>query len=483
MAVPTGFVGRESELAQVEAMLARATRGESGALVVRGEAGVGKSALLGEAVRSTSGMCVLRACGFESESDLPFGTLVQLLRPVEALLDAIPARLAEVLKAALALGPTVPVAPLQTSVALLRVLAAAADRAPVLVVVDDVHWVDAASAVALLFSARRLGAEGIAMLFGLREGESGAPDTSGIGELALDGLDREAAQRVVACAVPEGLPHVVFERLYDATGGNPLALIESVRLLSPAERAGRDPLPRVVRHGQRIDRAFAGRVTDLPADARRALLVTAAADGTDAGEIVAASCELGLPPDALRDAEAAGLVKRGDGRIEFCHPLIRSVAYHGAAAGERRAAHDALATALARDAPARSLLHRAAATISPNEEIAAELELVALDSVARGGPVEAARVFEAAARLSPVGAMRSTRLLAASRNAMVGGDFVRAAEIADRGLADTEDGSTRAAFELQRGLVKIALDLCELLVMSFPTAPGELRSKIPRWRP
>lgn len=371
--------------------MSAARSGTSGALVLRGEAGIGKTALLEWAVRSATGMRVLRARGIESESGVPFAALFELVKPVEDALDMLPEQSADALRGALALGPPVAVPPLRIGVAVLGLLATVAEELPLLVVVDDAHWVDGASATAMLFAARRLGADSVAILFAVRDGEPQVPDTSGLDELVLDGLDRQSARLLVEVAAREDVSEGVCSQLYEAVRGNPLALIEGIRLLGPEQRSGRVQLPILLRPGPRIERGFSRRVARLSAPARRTLVVAAAAEGSGTAEISSALRELGLSLDFLGEAETEGIVVLHDERFEFSHPLLRAVAYHSAPVAERRAAHLALARSLADGAPTRSVLHRAAAATDPDEDVAAALESVARQAAARGAPSEGAR--------------------------------------------------------------------------------------------
>lgn len=450
------LIGRANELQHVGSLLDRVRHSASGVLVVRGEPGIGKSALLDEAAAMSVGMRLLRARGVESESNLPFGALVQLVRPIEDRIAAMPEHLADALRGALGMAPPTPGPPLRVGVAVLELLAAVAQEQPLLVLVDDTHWVDEASAAALLFAARRLGAEAVAMLFAIREGDPRLLDGSGLDDMLLDGIDVGSASLLVQAAASGDVAEDVCVRLHAAMRGNPLALIEGARLLGPDERSGRAPLRELPLPGARIERAFSRRISGLGAPSSRALIVVAAANGSDAGEIATALEGLGLSFDDLNKAEAAGIVVLRDGRLDFTHPLLRAAAYHAAAPFERRAAHAALASALADRAPARSVHHLAASVTGTNEVVAAQLERAAFEAAARSAPLEAARTLASAARLSPDPMHRAERLLAASRSAARGADFILAGELAHKGLAQRPDLATRAALELQLGVLKIA---------------------------
>src|SRR6266542_1292296 len=272
------LVGRELELARIDEALDAARGSRSAALVLRGEAGIGKSALLGRALERASDMRVLRARGVESEVEIAFSGLHELLRPVLPLLDTLSDVQAMALSAALALGAEDGVDRLAVFGGTLSLLAAAADDQPLLCVIDDAHWLDDASAAALVFVARRLDADGIALLFGAREPEMRAFTAPGVPELRLNGLDRADAAKLLAEWLPAGTGSLVVEQLIEVAAGNPLALIELPRGLKEAELAGWKPVDEPVRVGAAVEREFVRRLARLNAATKRALLVVAASD-------------------------------------------------------------------------------------------------------------------------------------------------------------------------------------------------------------
>jgi hypothetical protein len=347
--------GRHTECATVGRLLRAAREGRSGVLVLRGEAGVGKSALLAWAADQARGMTVLCAAGVEAEVQLPFAALHQLLRPVLEHLGRLPGVQAAALRAALGLAA----APgggdrggeragdrFLVSVGVLSLLADAAEQRPLVCLLDDAHWLDQASADALVFAGRRLGAEGVGLLFAARDTEPRGFDAPGLPELRLGGLDSGAAARLLAAAAASAPAAGVADRLLAAAGGNPLALLELPAALSPAQLAGRVPLPDPLPVGAGVERAFADRAGRLPAAARTMLLLAAADDTGEAATVWRAARGLGLDAGALGPAEAARLVRVAGGRVEFRHPLVRSAIYRAATFAERRAAHLALAGAL-----------------------------------------------------------------------------------------------------------------------------------------
>src|SRR5215218_9755973 len=380
--------GRRAECDALERLLADARRSRSGVLVVRGEAGVGKSALLDHAAGRAEGMTVLRAAGIESEAELPFAALHQLLRPVLGLAGRLPRHQAAALAGALGLEPSgdggaergsgLKRSPLEgrdrflVSVAVLSLLAEAADVRPVLALVDEAHWLDRSSAEALGFAARRVEAEGVMLLFAARDGDPCEFPADDLPELRLGGLDLEPAAALLAAAAGAALPAAVVGPLVERTGGNPLALLELPGALDPAQLSGRAPLEDVLPLTARLERTFGERVRRLPEEARTLLLVAAAETTGDPATVLRAGARLGVDAGALDQAEVAGLVRTGE-RLRFRHPLVRSAAYRTASFAVRQAAHRALAEVLGgADAADQRAWHLAAATVGPDETAAAE---------------------------------------------------------------------------------------------------------------
>jgi predicted ATPase len=390
------LLGRDAEHARLEDLIGRARSGASAALVIRGEPGIGKSALLEHAVAGAQGVTLLQARGVESESELSFAGLADLVQPVVSDLDALPGPQRAALAGALALGPPVPGDRFTLYAATLSLLAAAAERGPVLAVVDDAAWLDLPSREALVFVARRLGEEGVVLLLAARNGESIGTEAARIDELVLEGLDATASATLLGGDVaPE-----VAARLFAATGGNPLALLELSSLLTAGQRTGAEPIEDPPPIGSTIAAAYAHRLDALPEPTRRALVVAAASESGATDEIVPALAALDVEPGALDAAETAGLVVIDGGRLTFRHPMLRSAAYRTVPAPERRAAHRALAAALAGE---RRAWHLATAAVAPDEAVAAELAAAAAAARGRGGPAGAIEAAERAARLTPCG--------------------------------------------------------------------------------
>ena len=344
------LVGRTAERLALDRLLADARVGRSGVLALVGEPGIGKTALLDYAAETATGMRVLRARGVESEAEVPFAGLSELLRPALDALDRIPAPQAVALTGALALGPPRAAQDrFAIGAATLSLLSAWADEDPLLLLVDDAHNLDGSSAGALLFAARRLVADPIALALTVREGERSLLDGADLRIVRVAGLDRTDAEALLE---PANVTGDVVERLYTATGGNPLALLE----LAP--EAGRlatwhaeGPVP----ISTSVSAAFARRAEELPEPTRRVLVLAAADDSGSVAVLTRAARAIGADVADLAPAEAAGLVTLDGDTIEFRHPLVRSALYADAAAQERRDAHAALAGALPdRDADRRA---------------------------------------------------------------------------------------------------------------------------------
>lgn len=430
----TALHGRAAEQAELDALLAGAAEGRSGVLVVRGEPGIGKTALLEYAdgrARRTHGTAVVRTTGIETEAEIPFASLHLLLQPALDRIDTLPGPQAAALKAAFGTGPGSRDDQLMVGLAVLSLLSELAADAPLLCLVDDAHWLDHASARALLFAARRLQAEGIALVLGARDGF----DPSGLPELRLTGLDPADSARLLAERSPEvGLP--LRRRIVAESAGNPLALLELVRT---DDAFGPEPLPLP----RRIQEAYGARIAELPAHTRTALLVAAAEDGGDLDAILRASAELGAGPGALGEAEQAGLVHVAAGRVSFVHPLMRGAVFRAGSYASRLTAHRALAEVL-RGRPDRRAWHLAAAATGPDEEAALALEQAAGRAQERHGYAGTAAALERSAALTGDPAVRARRLAAAAAAAADAGLASRAKALAETAGRGTSEPRTRA---------------------------------------
>lgn len=405
-----GLVGRVAERRQLDSLLTSARAGHSRCLVLRGEAGIGKTALLDYTASMAAGMLVLRAQGTEFEAELAFSALHELVRPLLEFIEELPEVQAEALRIALALRGGPPVNRLAVYAATLNLLAAAAEQEPVLCLIDDAHWLDSASADALCFAARRMLAERVAIVFAARDRlRFEAP---GVAELPLAGLDLASG---VALACRAGMAPPAAAHLVAVSAGNPLALLELPSMLTEGQRQGRTALDEQLAMSDGMEAVFLSQARSLPEATWRALVVCAVM-GT--GELAVVSRALraeGLPLTALDPAVTAGLVRSGNGNVRFRHPLVRSALYSAAGPGVRQTAHLAIAAVLTEpDDADRKAWHLAAAASTPDEPIAAALEATADRARQRGGLVAQARAFERAGRLSPDREQRAQRLLQAA---------------------------------------------------------------------
>ena len=433
---PVALFGRAGEQAVVDGLLAGTREGRSNAVIVRGPAGMGKTALLDYAAQAATGMLVLRAAGVETEAELAFSGLHLLLRPVLARVADLPAPQAGALRGAL--GQSVPGAGDRFLVGLsvLSLLSEVAGDSPVLCLIDDAHWLDAASADALLFTARRLDAEGVVMMLAARDGAPPFPAT-GVRELPLAPLTADHAGQLLDEQAPALAP-VLRRRVLAEAAGNPLALTElATALPADAGAAGAGPLPVT----ERVQELLAAQVRQLDDRAQLVLLLAAAEPTGDLALVLRAAASLGSGIDALAVAEHARLVAVAEDRVVFRHPLVRAAAYHDAPLAVRLAAHGALAQALAGqpDQAERRAWHLAEATSGYEEAVAAELEHAAERARAHGGYAAVSAAYERAARLTPDPQARARRLLAAARAASDVGQMARADRLAGQAVQLTTD--------------------------------------------
>ena len=447
------LVGRERECAAIDDLLQASARGESGSLVLRGEPGTGKTTLLRRAAELAGDRMVLRTTGVESESDLAFSGLYGLLRPITDKLHELPGPQAAALGGALGLAPSPGSDRLLVAAAALNLLAAAADDGPLLCLIDDAQFLDAASVEALVFCARRLVAEPVAILFAAREGTTRVFAAPGVPELVVEGLGTEAAAKLLAASAPEASDPVRHWLLAEAAG-NPLALVELPSGLTAAQLEGRAELPQTAPLSSRLRSAFAQRIHRLPAETRSALLIAALDDGEEVATVIRAGGEAGLPQDALDSAERAGLLREAGGRVEFRHPLVRSALLESSTHSERRGAHAVLAAALSAENEAdRRVWHQALASVTTDEEVAAALEGSARRYQARAGHASAATAFVRAAELSIDEGTRTARLAAAAEAAWAAGQPERARELIARALP-LATGELRPRLLYLRGVIE-----------------------------
>ncbi len=445
------LVGRSGECARIDGLLTRARRGRSDSLVIHGEAGIGKTALLEYAVAHAEDMTVVRALGVESEAELQFSGLLELLRPLLDHLPEIPPKQEDALRSALGLGQAEAHDRFTIGAATLSLLAAAAESNPLIVVVDDAQWLDRATSDALLFATKRLVADSAAVLVAIRDGEGQGFDPPGIDRVELGGLTAEEAAYLLTAGNGQAVAPEVGHHLWEATQGNPLALLEMPSLLSAEQLAGREALSEPLPAGAAAQQAFEGRADTLPADSRRALEVAAVSLSADVEPVTAALAVLGIESAALETAEDAGLIVIADGRITFRHPLVRSAAFHRAAPSERRAAHRALAEALReRSDPELWAWHLASGALGPDEEAAVALELAAEQAQERSSYAAAAAALERAATLTVDDDARLPRLYAAAGAALHAGHSEQAESLLSDPLRSERDPRLRAeALRLQ----------------------------------
>ncbi len=461
------FYGRREERALLAALLADARGGRSGVLVVRGEAGIGKRTLLWDAAEQAGDFRLLRGGGVDFEVELAFAALHQLLRPVLDRLDRLPAPQASALRGAFGLAEG-QANRFLIELAVLSLLTGLAAEQPVLCLVTDAQWLDRPSADALVFVARRLGAERIVLLLAARDDDLRQFHAPGLPELRLGGLEPAAAGQLLEARAGEIDPEV-RARLIEETGGNPLALLELPASLSGEQLAGREPLPERIPLSTRLQRTFLERVRRLPAATQTLLLVAAAEGAGDPATVLAAGHALGLGPEALEPAERAGLVHVTGRQLEFCHSMVRSAIYDGATFIARQAAHRALLEVLEGEQHAgRRAWHLAAAAIGPDERVARVLEDSADRARRRGGPATAAAALERAAALTPERASRVRRLVAAAEYGWEAGHADRALALLDQIEPVTTEAAVRAHIAHLRGEIELGAGTpataCTLLV-------------------
>jgi DNA-binding CsgD family transcriptional regulator len=423
--------------------------------VVRGEPGVGKSALLDYVAERASGCRVARTAGVQSEMELAFSGLNQLCIPMLDRVDRLPEPQRDALRTAFGLAGGAAPDRFLVGLAVLSLLSEVAGEEPLVCLVDDAQWLDQASAQALAFVARRLVAESVALIFAVRE-SSDDRDLSGLPELVLDGLGDADARALLASVIRWPLDERVRDRIVAETHGNPLALLELPRGLTPAQLAGGFGLPSVAALPGRIEDSFARRLAPLPGATRRLLLLAAAEPLGDSALLVGAADRLGIKAQAGDAAESEGLVEFCI-QVTFRHPLVRSAIYRSATPEQRREAHQALAEATdARLDPDRRAWHFAQAASGPDEQVASELERCAQRAQARGGLAAAAAFLERSAALTLDPGRRVGRALAAARVMAQSGAFDAALRLLATAEAGPLDGLQRAGAQLLRGQIAFA---------------------------
>ncbi len=445
-----GLLGRRRERAVLDRLLDTARDGHGAVLVVHGDPGVGKTALLEYAVEAGQDCRVVRTAGVEGEIELDYAALQQLCSPILEFVERLPDPQRDALGVAFGLSAGQAPSPFLVGLAVLGLLSEAAERQPLLCVVDDAQWLDGGSARALAFVARRLLAERIALAFATRVVGSGL---ARFPELRVEPLGRRDARALLESVLPARLDESVLERIVAETGGNPLALLELPRGLTPAQLAGGFGLPAALPLSTGIEKSFARRLARLPRDARRLLLLAAAEPVGDPALVWRAAKQLGIPESAARAIESEGLLVL-DGAVVFRHPLVRSAVYGAAEPNQRREVHRALADATDPQIdPDRRAWHRAQAASAPDEEVATELERSAARAQARGGFAAAAAFLERAATLTPVAARRAQRTLTAAQTKFRAGALDDALGLLSSTEAGALDELERARVELLRAQI------------------------------
>jgi DNA-binding CsgD family transcriptional regulator/tetratricopeptide (TPR) repeat protein len=450
------LIGREREREALDRLLDGVRGGRGGVLVVHGEAGVGKTALLEYAVETARELRIARTSGVEAEMELPFAAAQQLCSAFVHLVDRLPQPQHEALGVAFGLitGPAPD--PFLVGLAVLGLLSEAGEERPLVAVVDDAHWLDHASARALAFVARRLLAEKVALVFAARHVDDALRS---LPSLHVAPLGRRDARALLESVLPSRLDESVLERIVVETRGNPLALLELPRGLTPKELAGGFGLPGAVPLSAGIQKSFTRRLEDLPDDVRLLLLLAAAEPVGDPVVLRRAAERLGISPVAAADSETDGLLKLGE-HVTFRHPLVRSAVYGSAPAEQRRAVHLALAEVTDRGAdPDRRAWHLAAAAAAPDEEVACELERSAGRAQARGGLAAAAAFLQRSVALTGDPARRADRALSAARASLYAGAFDEALGLLPIAEAGSPDELRQAQAELLHGQIAFSSNI------------------------
>ncbi|HET9737723.1 MAG TPA: AAA family ATPase [Solirubrobacteraceae bacterium] len=444
---PPVLLGRAGERQVLDRLLANVRGGQSAVVVVRGEAGVGKTSLLHYCARQASGFRVARIAGVESEMELPFAGLHQLCTPMLGHVGALPEPQQTALRVALGRSSGPPSDRFLIALAALSLVSEVAAERPLLCLVDDAQWLDAASRQALGFVGRRLLAESVAIVFAARD-PSEEGELAGLPELRLEGLADEDARALLATVIPGRLDARVRDRLLAETRGNPLAILELPRELAAPQLPGLFALDGTQALRGRIEESFLRRLEGLPEAARLLLLVAAAEPVGDPLLVWRAAERLGIRPSAAADGEA--LVAIGE-RVAFQHPLVRSTVYRSASANARREVHLALAEVTDAEVDAdRRAWHLAAAAPGPDEQVAAELERSAGRAGARGGIAAAAAFLQRSVDLTRDPVRRVARALAAAQASLHAGAFASALGLA----ATAQEGATDELQGARAGLLR-----------------------------
>ncbi|HET9849968.1 MAG TPA: AAA family ATPase [Candidatus Dormibacteraeota bacterium] len=450
------FVDRTREMAALDALLEAVRLGMSGKLILRGEPGIGKTALLEHAVATASDFRVVRAVGIESEMELGFAGLHQVVVPFLMQLDQLPPPQQKALGAAFGLVSGEPPERFQVGLATLTLLARAAEEKPLLYVIDDAHWLDIESAEVLAFVARRLYADRVAILFGIREGSERESAFGGIPELRVQPLATEDARRLLASVIAGSAASEVSNRFIIETAGNPLAILELAPATTPSAVTAAPQFDEPPPVHSRLQQHFLSKVRALPAKTQTFLQLASADSSTDPVVLWHAAKLLAIDREAIAPAESERLIAVGP-RIAFRHPLIRSAIYHGMLPAQRRMMHSTLADAIDPQVdPDRHAEHQALSALEPDEEIAQELLKAAERAKQRGAYAAWSRYASKAAELTPDRKVRAPRLLDAAEALLNSGQPGEAQVALDDALTALDDPLQRGAAKLIEGLIRIA---------------------------
>jgi DNA-binding CsgD family transcriptional regulator len=448
------FLGRAHERASLDGLLDRVRSGESAALTIRGEAGIGKTALLQYCARQASGCRLAQIAGIESEFEMPYAALHQLCAPMLGELSALPEPQQHALQVSFGLAAGNAPDRFVVGLAVLGLLAEVATERPLVCLVDDAQWLDEPSRQVLGFVGRRLMAEAVLLLMAVRE--TGDEQLFTLPTLTLDGLGDEDARALIRAVVPGHLDEQVRDRIVAETRGNPLKLLELPHEMSTAELAGGFGTPATGTVAGPIEQHYARRVSALPESTRRLLLLAAADPTGDATLVWRAAQMLGVARDAAAAGESEQLLTLGS-RVRFRHPLVRSTVYATATPGDRAAAHSALAEATDAEAdPERRAWHLAAAATGPDEAVASQLERLAAAAQARAGSAGAAAFLERSVQLTAEPERRAERALAAAHAHMHAGAFEAARSFLVEAQAVATGDVQRARIERLRGQIQFA---------------------------
>ncbi len=447
---PGGLTGRRNERQAIDQLIQAVRAGKSRTLILRGEPGVGKTTLLDYAVGEANGCRVARATGVQSEMELPFAAMHQLCAPMLDLCHRLPAPQREAIQTALGLTEGSTPDRFLVALGVLTLLSRVAERQPLVCIIDDEQWLDRASAQAFAFVARRVQAEGVGLIIGARQANAAL---GGLPEMVIEGLPEDDARSLLDSTLTGPLDARVRDQIVSETRGNPLALLELVRGLTPTELAGGFGLPGQAPLSATIEDSFGRRLRALPPDTQTLILLAAADPGGEPLSMWRAAERLGIAPEAAAPAADGGLVEFG-ARVRFRHPLVRSAAYRAASSDDRQAAHRALAEVIDPQLdPDVRAWHRAQAAQEPEEEVAQELERSAVRAYARGGVAAAAAFLARAAALTPEPDRRAQRLLVAARANRDAGALDAAGELLVAVDAGPTDALRTAAAEHLRGQI------------------------------